>query len=286
MATRSFVIEMAPLDLMPHAVHLFLEQVDHGLWTNAWFYINGPHVIQGGPKVNDDGGGALHSSSSAPSADERAVALAPFRNLQLDQLAFSEYSPQYPHRPWTLGYTGRPGGPDFYINKVDNVEAHGPGGQFHHELEEFADACFARVIKGFDTLEDMTHAPTVRELGEYQYYYEVPVQIVKMAIVGDPLHPKIKLEKGEPAVEENPDDEEPVDQEPPIDKDTKTKDTSKQHARLEEYEYEDSEHFTQANESANLFEGLEHGFGGGDTSRRSRGPRKSRSMSPGRSRSY
>ena len=52
---RHFVVECAPLDLMPHAVHLFLEQVMHGLWNNAWFYLNGPHVIQGGPQADEGG---------------------------------------------------------------------------------------------------------------------------------------------------------------------------------------------------------------------------------------
>ena len=34
-----FVVEMAPLELMPHTVHLFLEQVYAGLWNTAWFYV-------------------------------------------------------------------------------------------------------------------------------------------------------------------------------------------------------------------------------------------------------
>lgn len=108
---QSFIIEMASLDLMPHAIHMFLEQVSHGLWNNGWFYINGPHVIQCGPQATED-------DTKAFNKDAREVALQPFREKQLESLAFPEYSEKFPHVPWTIGYTGRPGGPDWYINKV------------------------------------------------------------------------------------------------------------------------------------------------------------------------
>ena len=81
---RHFVVECAPLDLMPHAVHLFLEQVMHGLWNNAWFYLNGPHVLQGGPQAEEG-------------EDDGGVASNRFKSLGLDTLAFPEYSPEYPH---------------------------------------------------------------------------------------------------------------------------------------------------------------------------------------------
>lgn len=70
---------------MPHAVHLFLEQVMHGLWNNAWFYLNGPHVIQGGPQA-DEGGG-----------EGGSAAVNRFKELSLDTLAFPEYSAEFPH---------------------------------------------------------------------------------------------------------------------------------------------------------------------------------------------
>lgn len=82
---RYFVVECAPLDLMPHAVHLFLEQVMHGLWNNAWFYLNGPHVLQGGPQAEEG------------EIEERGRALQRFKDLGLDTLAFPEYSEQFPH---------------------------------------------------------------------------------------------------------------------------------------------------------------------------------------------
>jgi hypothetical protein len=79
------VLEMAPLDLMPHAVHLFLEQVAHNLWDNTVFYLNGPHIIQAGPQDY--------------MGDSKIWALQHFVDMQLDKLAFPEYSPEYPHLP-------------------------------------------------------------------------------------------------------------------------------------------------------------------------------------------
>ena len=44
-------------------------------------------------------------------------------------MAFQEYHPQYPHKLFTLGYAGRPGGPAFYISTMDNTDNHGPASQ-------------------------------------------------------------------------------------------------------------------------------------------------------------
>jgi len=57
-------------------------------------------------------------------------------------MAFQEYSPNFPHKQYTMGYAGRPGGPAFYISIEDNVHNHGPGSQ---GSETEADGCFARL---------------------------------------------------------------------------------------------------------------------------------------------
>jgi hypothetical protein len=80
------VLEMAPLDIMPHAVHLFLEQVAHRLWDNTKIYLNGPHIIQAGPQDY--------------MGDSEGSALQPFLDTKLDKLAFPEYNPVYPHLPY------------------------------------------------------------------------------------------------------------------------------------------------------------------------------------------
>jgi len=102
---RSFVVQMAPIDEVPHAVHLFLEQVEHGLLNGCFFYLNGPHVVQAGPQL-------------AVNGEDRSQYLAPFKAAGLDVLSFPDYSEEFPHTELTLGYTGRPGGIDWYINKV------------------------------------------------------------------------------------------------------------------------------------------------------------------------
>jgi cyclophilin family peptidyl-prolyl cis-trans isomerase len=130
---QTFSIELAPIKYVPHAVHFFLEQVSHGLWNHSAFHLNHHHVLQVGP--------------STPEHRDR------FRDLELDRLAFPDYSPHYPHHRWTLGFAGRPGGPSWYVNKIDNRADHGPHGQEHHALSEFADSCFGRIVDGFDVLE-------------------------------------------------------------------------------------------------------------------------------------
>jgi hypothetical protein len=175
---HKFLVETAPIDLMPHAVHLFLEQVDHGLWDNSWFYINGPHVLQAGPMLEED-----DTIEEDTFEADRAAALKPFIEAELASLNFPEYSERFPHEKWTLGYTGRPGGPDWYINKQNNTIMHGPGGQYHHDIEEQADPCFAKVIDGFDKVEMMFHEATIEEGDDWEYFFWDPIYIVKAEVL-------------------------------------------------------------------------------------------------------
>jgi hypothetical protein len=172
---RTFVLEMAPLDFMPHSVHVFLEQVSHGLWNDAYFYLNGPHVLQGGPQ-------AENGMESATEHDARELALLPFQEMNLAHLAFPEYSPDFPHIPWSVGFTGRPGGPDFYINKMDNTISHGPGGQYQHDLDEFGDPCFAKVVDGYDTLHAIFSLSTYADDSQYDHFLKQPVRIVNAVV--------------------------------------------------------------------------------------------------------
>lgn len=158
-----FTIELAPVEMMPHSVHLFLEQVYHELWDYTWIYLNGAHILQAGPQSYED-----------EIEDEEAY--AKFEEKELDQLAFPEYNAKFPHVAWTLGMTGRPGGPDFYINKNDNTHVHGPGGQTQHALAEQADPCFAKVVDGFSTLQKI-YKMDVYDDSDYADFLEDPVEI-------------------------------------------------------------------------------------------------------------
>lgn len=71
-------------------------------------------------------------------------------------LAFQEYHPAYPHVKYTLGYAGRPGGPEFYISTVDNTKNHGPGSQ---GSATEADGCFGKIWKGIDVVDRMKKQP-------------------------------------------------------------------------------------------------------------------------------
>ena len=120
------VIEMAPLETMPHAVAVFLDMVRR--WNGGAFHRNAGHVLQ--VAVQD---------AITPDPDHR---LAPL-NFPRPTLAFQEYNATYPHVKYTLGFAGRLGGPAFYINTIDNTKNHGPGSQ---GSATEADSCFGRVL--------------------------------------------------------------------------------------------------------------------------------------------
>jgi hypothetical protein len=89
--------------------------------------MNAQHVMQFGPQYAADDTTNIEDGDSSSSKKR----YQDFYNRGIDKLSFQEYSPQYPHTQWTLGLAGRPSGPDFYINKIDNTIRHGPGGQMH-----------------------------------------------------------------------------------------------------------------------------------------------------------
>jgi hypothetical protein len=137
--SRSFVVELAPLDLMPHSVYFFLEMVNMKIWDNTVF---------------------LHHEEG-----QRVIAAVPidFRTQQVKHhhlaflgwkgLAFPEYSPEWKHDKYTLGFAK--GGPTFYLNTADNIKSHGPGGQDHHVIDGDADPCFAKVVEGKEVIDDL-----------------------------------------------------------------------------------------------------------------------------------
>eukprot|EP00980_Cylindrotheca_fusiformis_P001198 scaffold328_cov130-Cylindrotheca_fusiformis.AAC.12 len=187
---QTFVVQLAPLDFVPHAVHLFLEQVEHGLWhRDTYFYLNGPHVLQAGPQMFDE--------EDEPMYDDEHYEqhrIEHFYELDLEELIFPDYHESFPHVQWTLGFTGRPGGPDFYINKVDNQKSHGPGGQEHFVLYEQADSCFGVITEGRAQMEQLFSAKTYSD-PSWEWLIEEPIPIVKAEIITKkpprmPLHNK------------------------------------------------------------------------------------------------
>jgi len=134
---EKLVIETAPLSLMPLSVHHFLQMVSKKLWDGLAFVHRDihSHVMQATPLDVKTGSRAIDR----------------FEHAGLTKLAFSEYSTDYPHLAYTVGFSGRPGGPDFYINTIDNSQAHGPFEQ-HGEVDD-GESCFGTVVQGRDVLD-------------------------------------------------------------------------------------------------------------------------------------
>jgi hypothetical protein len=175
---QKIVIQLAPLDLVPHAVHMFMEQVEHGLWhKDTYFYLNGPHVLQAGPQMFDEEDEPLYDDEHY-----EQHRIEHFYELDLEELIFPDYHDDFPHVQWTLGFTGRPGGPDLYINKVDNQDSHGPGGQDHFALYEQADSCFGIITEGKEYMEQLFGAKTYSN-SSWEWIIEEPIPIVKAEII-------------------------------------------------------------------------------------------------------
>jgi cyclophilin family peptidyl-prolyl cis-trans isomerase len=129
----TIVMEMAPLDMMPHSVYMFLEMVDAKLFDGCSFILNAMHVIKAAP---------LPYNGSSAAAKVRS-----FAQKGLESVAFREYSPDFPHDPYTVGFAVD-GSPSFYINTQDNTDIH------------VGEPCFAKIISGYDTVKRMEEAPT------------------------------------------------------------------------------------------------------------------------------
>ena len=158
---KHFTVEFASLDYMPLTVNNVLHQIQKGLWDDSAFYLRAPHVMIARPISWD-----LNRSKREEFGD-------------LMHVPFPEYSPDFPHVQYTLGLNGRPAGPDFYINMMDNTVPHGPMG---HQSNGSAEPCFAKVILGVDTID---HLGTLSTRAQDDYIFERPVQIVHVRLVDD-----------------------------------------------------------------------------------------------------
>ena len=146
-----FVVEMAPLDVMPHSVYTFLEMVSLGLVDGCSFILNALHVIKAAPLPFD---GAANPNKAQEFVDKG-----------LESVAFREYSQEYPHKPFTVGFAAD-GTPSFYINTEDNTDIH------------VGDPCFGKVISGFETIRRLENSPTRNGI-----WFENRIGIKKAAII-------------------------------------------------------------------------------------------------------
>lgn len=123
---HTMTVETAPLDLVPHSVNMFLRQISSRLWDNTEIFRSREHILVTRPFDHT-------------TREDRFVK---FKDEGAASLSYREHSDKYPHVKYTLGYAGRPGGPHWYINTLDNTQWHGPTPDSGDE----GDPCFAMVV--------------------------------------------------------------------------------------------------------------------------------------------
>jgi len=196
-SAREIIVQLAPLDLMPHSIHLFLTQISEGYWNvgTPAFVLNAEHVLQACPHP------CLESVEFGGSRSRRQI--EPYEYMKragLDTVSFQEYSTMVPHEKYTIGFAGRPhSGPEFYINLMDNTLDHGTleERKFHLGPTKYAawakevlgrngvmldvgdgemlvdvDAmvaiepypCFGKVIEGFEVVDEIARGVTMATL--------------------------------------------------------------------------------------------------------------------------
>ena len=157
---------------MPHSVHIFLSQIPAGYWSRGTpaIVMNPGHVLQACPHPCLETKALGGSYPGDPYVD--------MKHVGLDAVSFQEYHPSYPHEKYTVGFAGRPGGPEFYFNLMNNTLDHGPAEVRKMALEEGSigddndndddngdeeemvlvepDPCFGKVIKGFEVIDKIS----------------------------------------------------------------------------------------------------------------------------------
>jgi hypothetical protein len=129
---NAFVVETAPLQLMPHAIDHFLQMVEHKLWNGLTMVhrYTGSDVIHSSPLVADTG-----------QVDEKR-----FKKANLTHMSFSEHSTEYPMEKYSVVFEGHPGGPGFYIKMDSKATA----------LDvDTSESCFGKVVEGRGVLDHM-----------------------------------------------------------------------------------------------------------------------------------
>ena len=115
---------------MPHAIDHFHKMVENALWDGlALIHEPDSQIISATPMMTDE---------------THAWAGKRFVDANLTHMAFTEHSPTYPpphHRKFSVAFSGRPGGPGFYISLDDEVS-----------YEQGHESTFGVVMEGRDIL--------------------------------------------------------------------------------------------------------------------------------------
>ena len=131
--TKKFVIETAMVAEMPHAIDHFARMVENELWNGlALIHESNSEIISATPMLTDE---------------THAWAGKRFVDANLTHMAFTEHSPTFPpphHRMFSVSFSGRPGGPGFYIGLENDLD-------YSHEHE----STFGVVMEGRDVLYEL-----------------------------------------------------------------------------------------------------------------------------------
>jgi cyclophilin family peptidyl-prolyl cis-trans isomerase/predicted nucleic acid-binding Zn-ribbon protein len=141
----NILLKLAPLDMMPHTIEIFLKLIEEKLYVGGTFILARDHILAAGPFDLVDG-------EKNQRMEEEMVQEGYFPN---GALLFQQYTDDYPHRKYSVGFNK--GGPLFYINIEDNTDVHGPKG------DDVGDPVFATVIEGFDVIESILASPRKNE---------------------------------------------------------------------------------------------------------------------------
>mmetsp|Transcript_48758 Transcript_48758/g.146922 ORF Transcript_48758/g.146922 Transcript_48758/m.146922 type:complete len:157 (-) Transcript_48758:184-654(-) len=152
---------MAPIELVPHSILRFLDQVRHRLWDGCSFQKNALHAVLAAPVPYD-------RLDPEPGRLEEE-----FRSRSLHSISFREYSEDFPHSKYTVGFDGHPGGPGWFVNVRDNFNVFGKA----------PPPALGKVKDGVETVERLRGMP-VETVGIHKMMVD-PVGIISMRVIGD-----------------------------------------------------------------------------------------------------
>ena len=125
---QTIVFELAPLSAMPHSIHHFARMLTKRLWEGMAFM----------PKQ-----GRIQASpidmETLDNMDWK------FENAKLKSLSFAEHSPDYKCGSYSVGFSGNPGGPDFYMNGLLDSSS----------SKQEHDSCFGKIIEGKNVIDSI-----------------------------------------------------------------------------------------------------------------------------------
>jgi cyclophilin family peptidyl-prolyl cis-trans isomerase len=145
--SENLLLKLAPLDMMPHTIQIFMNLIQEKMYVGGTFVLARDHILVAGPMDTVD-------PENNRRLEEQMVQEG---YMPEGALLFQQYTPDFPHRQYTVGFTSS-GGPLFYINIEDNTEAHGPR-HIEGEGDVEGDPVFATIVEGFDVIQKILDMP-------------------------------------------------------------------------------------------------------------------------------